>query len=91
MAKSGKRVRLDRYGHNTLPDGLWHPTMEPSEGAEAARIRFRLGQQGSMDVPLSASALRDLKNLLLRFDDAKIDAMLANETAFSPIPPDRLK
>ena len=54
---------------------LTQPTIVPSEGAEAARIRFQSGAT-TLEIPLSAATLLDPRTLLLSLSDDEIRGVL---------------
>ena len=58
-------IAADWKGHRTVGGVIEFVDIMPPLGPEAARIRFRVGVEGTLDLPLSENALVALCNSLL--------------------------
>ena len=70
-----------RRGHGSLPIDLKFECLAGSRGVETLRIRFSLGPDRVLDLPLSAETLADLANALTplhRIPPTKIPEELAD-------------
>jgi hypothetical protein len=62
-----RRVLLHSRAHWSLPDGLEFAGLAPSQGTETIRIRFVQSDGTKLDLPVTATALAGLAQILFAF------------------------